>query len=185
MLLRLLEHVANARGADTDEHLDEVRARDREEGHPRLTCDGLGQKRFTGTGRTHHQHAAGNLAAQTLELGRVAQKVDQLDDFVLGLLAAGHITEGDLHLIGRQHPRLALAEAHGPATTPATLHLAHEVNPDTNEQENRERRNEQLHQEGLALRRLALDDHILVAQGADQRPVIRFRIKGLKLLPAG
>ena len=39
-LLRLLEEVAHARRADADEHLDEVRARDREERHARLAGDG-------------------------------------------------------------------------------------------------------------------------------------------------
>jgi hypothetical protein len=39
VLLRLLEEVAHARGADADEHLDEVRARDREERHARLAGD--------------------------------------------------------------------------------------------------------------------------------------------------
>jgi len=33
MLLRLLEHVAHARGTDADEHLDEIRTGDREERH--------------------------------------------------------------------------------------------------------------------------------------------------------
>jgi hypothetical protein len=37
-LLRLLEEVAHARGADADEHLDEVGAGDREERHARLAA---------------------------------------------------------------------------------------------------------------------------------------------------
>ena len=40
--LRLLEQIAHPRGADADEHLDEVRARDREERHPGLAGDGAG-----------------------------------------------------------------------------------------------------------------------------------------------
>src|SRR3546814_18661430 len=45
VLLALLEHVAHAAGADADEHLDEVGARDREERPLGLTGDGLGQTR--------------------------------------------------------------------------------------------------------------------------------------------
>ena len=41
VLLALLEEVAHARGADADEHLDEVGARDREERHVRLAGDRL------------------------------------------------------------------------------------------------------------------------------------------------
>jgi hypothetical protein len=40
VLLGLLEHVAHARGADADEHLDEVRTGDREERHLGLAGDG-------------------------------------------------------------------------------------------------------------------------------------------------
>src|SRR6266849_3166790 len=40
VLLPLHEEIAHARGADADEHLDEVRARDGEEGHARLAGDG-------------------------------------------------------------------------------------------------------------------------------------------------
>ena len=39
VLLRLFEHVAHAAGADTDEHLDEVRTGDGEEGHARFAGD--------------------------------------------------------------------------------------------------------------------------------------------------
>src|SRR3546814_5537455 len=51
ILLALLEHVAHAAGADADEHLDEVRAGDREERHVRLPRDGAGEQRLAGAGR--------------------------------------------------------------------------------------------------------------------------------------
>ena len=78
VLLRLLEHVAHARRADADEHLDEVGAGDREERHLRLAGDRLGEQRLAGAGRADHQHAARNAPAELLELGRVAQELDQL-----------------------------------------------------------------------------------------------------------
>ncbi len=50
VLLGLLEHVAHAAGADTDEHLDEVGARNAEERNFGLAGDRLGQKGLAGTG---------------------------------------------------------------------------------------------------------------------------------------
>ena len=99
VLLRLLEHVAHARGADADEHLDEVGTGDREERHLRLAGDRLGEQRLAGAGRADHQHAARNLAAELRELGRIAQELDELADFLLRLVAAGDVGEGDLDLI--------------------------------------------------------------------------------------
>ncbi len=49
LLLGLVEHVAHTGGAHADEHLDEVRTGDREEGDFRLAGDGLGQQGLTGT----------------------------------------------------------------------------------------------------------------------------------------
>ena len=48
VLLRLLEHVAHARGADADEHLDEVGAGNREKGNLGFTRDGAREQRFAG-----------------------------------------------------------------------------------------------------------------------------------------
>ena len=48
VLLRLLEHVAHARRADADEHLDEVGAGDREERHLRLARDRAREQRLAG-----------------------------------------------------------------------------------------------------------------------------------------
>src|SRR3546814_9181606 len=47
-LLGLFEHVAHTRRTDTDEHLDEVRARNGEEGHARLTRDRAREQRLAG-----------------------------------------------------------------------------------------------------------------------------------------
>ena len=51
VLLALLEEVAHARGADADEHLDEVGAGDREEGDVRLAGDGAREQRLAGARR--------------------------------------------------------------------------------------------------------------------------------------
>ena len=66
VLLALLEQVADAAGADADEHLDEVRARDAEERHARFTGDGAREQRLAGARRAHHQDALGDAAAEAL-----------------------------------------------------------------------------------------------------------------------
>ena len=58
VLLRLLEHVAHAAGADADEHLDEVGARDGEERHVGFAGDRARDQRLAGAGRADQQHAA-------------------------------------------------------------------------------------------------------------------------------
>ena len=111
VLLRLLEHVAHARRADADEHLDEVGAGDREERHLGLAGDRAREQRLAGAGRADHQHAARDAAAELLELGRVAQELDQLGDFLLRFVAAGDVGEGDRVVRLVEHARPALAEA--------------------------------------------------------------------------
>src|SRR5580692_11483185 len=54
VLLGLLEHVAHARSADADEHLDEVGAGDGEERHLGFARDCTRQQRLAGTGRADH-----------------------------------------------------------------------------------------------------------------------------------
>ena len=49
--LGLVEQVADAAGADADEHLDELRAGDAEEGHAGLAGDGARQQGLAGAGR--------------------------------------------------------------------------------------------------------------------------------------
>src|SRR3546814_17038335 len=67
----LFEHVAHARGADADEHLDEIGPRNGEEGNPRLAGDGAGEQGLAGAGRTDEQRALRNLAAEHRNFGRV------------------------------------------------------------------------------------------------------------------
>src|SRR6202011_6128207 len=66
VLLRLLEHVAHARRADTDEHLDEVGAGDREERDIGFAGDGARQQRLAGAGRADEEHAARDAPAEPL-----------------------------------------------------------------------------------------------------------------------
>jgi hypothetical protein len=172
VLLRLLEHVAHARRAHADEHLDEVGARDREERHLRLAGDRLREQRLAGARRADHQHAARNATAELLELRRVAQELDELGDLFLRLVAAGDVGEG--HRVVRlvEHPRLALAEAERAAPAPA-LHLPHEEDPHADQKQHREPRDEDLREEALLLFRLGLDLDAVLDEVADHPDVAR------------
>ncbi len=98
VLLALLEQVADAGGADADEHLDEVRAGDAEEGHARLAGDGAREERLARARCTDEQHALGDAPAEALELLRVFEERDDLFALVLRLVDAGDVGEGDLVL---------------------------------------------------------------------------------------
>ena len=90
--LRLIEQVADAARADTDEHLDELRTADREEGHAGLASDGARKQRLAGAGRSDEQDAARDARAQRCELLRVLQELDDLGKLFLGLIDAGDVS---------------------------------------------------------------------------------------------
>ena len=180
VLLRLLEHVADAARAHADEHLDEVGARDGEERHIGFAGDGAGQQRLAGAGRTDQQHAARDAAAEPLELLRIAQELDDLLQVVLRLVDAGDVLERDAAMALGEQLRLRLAEAHGPAA--ARLHLAHEEDPHGDEQQHREPGHEHAEQRRhVVLGRLGGDLHALLLQLVDQAGIVR-RI-GLEVAP--
>src|SRR5437762_7222910 len=85
ILLTLLEQIAHARGADADKHLDEVRSRDREEGHVCFAGNRTRQQSLAGSRRAHHQNAFGNAAAEFLKLLRFFEELDDFLKFFLGL----------------------------------------------------------------------------------------------------
>ena len=169
VFLSLLEHVADAAGADADEHFNEVGARNVEERHTRLARDGAAEQGLTRTGRTDHQGALRDLAAQALEFRRVLQEVDDLRQLFLRLVHAGDVIEGHAVLVLGHHLGLGLAKAHGPAG--AALHLTHEEDPDADQQQDRQAVQEQaqqaaaggLHVDVRALRFQALDQVFLIA----------------------
>ena len=74
VLFGLLEEVADAAGANADEHLDEVRPGDREEGHAGLAGDGAGEQRLAGAGRAVEQNALGDAGTKQLEFLRVLEE---------------------------------------------------------------------------------------------------------------
>ncbi len=139
-LLRLLEQVADARGADADEHLDEVRARDREERHTRLARDGAREQGLTGTGRTVEEDALRDPGAERLELLRVLEELLDLVQLLDRLVRTGHVLEADLRRVGSHAFRARLAEAHH--LRAAALNLVHQEDPEAEEEHEREQRGE-------------------------------------------
>ena len=135
-LLRLLEEVAHARGADADEHLDEVGARDREERDAGLTGDRAREERLARSGRPVQQHALGDARAERLELLRVLEELLDLVELLDRLVRAGHVLERDLRRVRRHALGAALPEAHD--LRAAALHLVHEEDPERDEDHERE-----------------------------------------------
>src|SRR6202008_3685134 len=83
VLLALLEQVADARRAHADEHLDEIRAADREERNVGFAGDGARQQRLARSGGAHQEAALRDAPAKLLELLRLAQEFDDLLQLVL------------------------------------------------------------------------------------------------------
>ena len=114
--LRLIEEIADARGSDADEHLDEIGAGDRQERHARLACDRAREQRLTGAGRPEQQHAFGNPRAERLILLGILQEVDDLGEFLFRLVDAGDVGERDLRAILRKHLGARAAERQAPGS---------------------------------------------------------------------
>src|SRR6185369_9193897 len=93
VLLALLEQVADAAGADADEHLHEVRAADREKRHVGLAGHRPREQRLARSRRAHEQHALRDAAAKLLELLRLLEELDDLLELFLRLVNARHVFE--------------------------------------------------------------------------------------------
>ena len=142
VLLGLLEEVADAARADTDEHLDEVGAGDGVERHARLARDRAREEGLAGSGRAVEQHALGDLGADGLELGRVGEELLDLAELLDRLLAAGDVAERRLrHVLGDQLG-LGLGELHDAASA-AALGLVHQEDEQQDDQREGQQRGEQ------------------------------------------
>src|SRR3954447_14328949 len=168
VLLGLLEEVAHTRGAHADEHLDEVRPRDREERDAGLARDGARQQRLAGARRPVEEHALRDPGAERLELLRVLQELLDLVELLDRLVDAGDVAEGDLRRVDRQPLRAGLAERHH--LRAAALDLVHEEDPEPDEDQEREDVGEQ-RQPAVALRPLdvVVLDLLLLLGGREPR----------------
>ena len=94
-LLCLLKQISDAACADADIQLDKVGAGDGQERYAGFSCNSARQKRFAGTRRTDEQHALRNFRAQAAVAFGIAQKIDNLRQFLFFLVRAGNVLERD------------------------------------------------------------------------------------------
>ena len=134
--LGLVEEVAHAAGADAHEHLDELRARNREERHARLAGDRPGHQGLAGAGRPDEQHAAGDASSQRVELLGVLEEFDDFLELGLGLVDARHVGERHDGLVAEEHAGATLAEAQGLVIR--ALGLAHHEDDEADDQDERQ-----------------------------------------------
>ncbi len=172
VLLRLLEHVADAGRADADKHLDEVGTRNGEERNVRLAGDGAREQRLAGARRADQQHAARNPPAEPLELLRVAQELHDLLQVLLGLIDSSDVLER--HASVRLRQQLCLGFTESERLAAGALHLAHEENPHGQNEEHREPRHQHADQRLPSFaRRLGGDLNAVVLQPLDQVRILR------------
>jgi hypothetical protein len=147
--LGLLEQVAHAAGADADEHLDEVRAGDRVEGHAGLAGDSASEQRLAGAGRAVQQDALGDLGADGLELRRLLEELLDLGELLERLVGARDVGERRLRHVLADELGLALAELHDAVA--AALHLVHEEEQQAEDEQDRQEADEQRDEQALAV----------------------------------
>jgi hypothetical protein len=163
-LLGLLEQVAHAGGADADDRLDELRRRGGEEGDVGLAGHGARQQRLARARLAREQHAARDPAAEALVAVRVLEEVHDLQQFLLGLVDAGDVLEGDPLVAGVDATGTRARERAEPGQRPATRAARH---PDeqADEQDDRAEAEQDGQQRATAVAdRLGVDDHALGAQ---------------------
>ena len=163
--LGLVEQVADAAGADADEHLDELGAGDAEERHAGLTGDGAGHQRLAGAGRPDQQDAARDARAERVELLRVLEELDDFLELRLGLVDAGHVVERDDRLVAEEHPGAALAERQGLVV--GALGLSHHEEDEAADDEERQQAGQQQPEPRGVGRRLG------ACRSGDERPGCR------------
>jgi hypothetical protein len=166
-LLGLLEEVAHAGCADADDRLHELGGGEREERRVRLAGHRARQKGLAGPGRPVEEDAAGDARAERAVALRPLEEVDDLDQFVLGLVDARDIFEGDPVALAELEPaRRRAPEAPQHAAGAAAAQLAPgEPDEEPDQQQCRQEAEQQRGPERPALvRGLGVDDHRLIGQ---------------------
>ena len=140
-LFCLFKKVTHTGCTDTDEHLDEVGATDREELNTRLAGDRLRKERFARARRAEEQHSLGDACAELVELVGGLEELDDFLKLLLGFVRPCHIGKGHLFLIAHHEAHARLAEVHhAPA---AHLGLLHDEEPEADQKCNRNQRGEE------------------------------------------
>src|SRR6266581_1557240 len=116
----------------------------------------------------------------------IAQEIDQLGVLLLGLFATGDVGKGDAVVGLVDHSRPGFSERKRSAPS-AALHLAHEENPHADEEQHREPRDEDVHEERRLFLAFRLDLDAVLEQVRDEPDIAgriavdRFSVGGLRL----
>jgi hypothetical protein len=105
---RTAEEVAHPCRPDADEHLHELRARDRDERRAGLACDRPREEGLARARRADEEDPLRDPSADVAERGRAAQELDDLAHLLLHRVVAGHVGKARLRVLGDLHPRAAL-----------------------------------------------------------------------------
>ncbi len=149
--LGLLEQVTDTRGADADEHLDEVGTGDRVEGDTGLARDGTRQQGLSGAGRAVEEHTLGDLGADGLELRRLLEELLDLVEFLDGLVRARDVGERRLRGVLGDELGLGLPEVHDSGA--AALHLVHQEQEDNDDEDEGQEREQHAQERAGLVRR--------------------------------
>jgi hypothetical protein len=149
-LLGLVEQVAHAGRADADDHLDELRGAEAEEGHVGLAGHGAGEQGLAGARRAAEQDALGDHRAEAPVLVRVLEEVDDLDELLLGLVDARDVLERRALLVGLVALGLRAAQA-GQAARAAAGRAAHDEDEDADDQQRRAEEEQEVADERAAV----------------------------------
>ena len=162
----MLEHVANAAGTYAHEHLNEVAAAHREEGHAGFACHSLGKQRLTRSRRAYEQGSLGYLAAKVGIFLRVLKELHDLLHLLLGSCLTGYVLEGDAEVVGfLVETGLRLAHVEHSAGTAATAHTVHYEHPYDDEQHPREEADEYVYKAIVVLVLVAVACYLLLLHG--------------------
>ncbi len=105
------EKIADAAGANSDEHFDKFAAADGEEGDRCLSGDRLADESLAGAWGACQQYPLGYLRAQFGELFGILQEFHNFSKFLLGLCGPGHVIESNVGTVLVDQPGGTLAEA--------------------------------------------------------------------------
>src|SRR3989344_3821794 len=92
-----VKKIADAAGADADEHLHKLRSRDAEERHFRLSRDPPRKKSFSGARCADEENTTRNFSSDSRVLFGEFEKINDFDQFFLGLITTGYIIKIRLH----------------------------------------------------------------------------------------
>ena len=161
LLLGLLEQIAHTRRTYAHEHLDEIRAADRQKRNISLARNGLSQHRLTRSRRANKQCSLRNFATQLAVLLRVTQEIDDLHNLLLSLLHTRNVFERYAILVVLLVIDLSasLAYVHHVAATAATCRTHHK-DPKTDDQNPRQQTSNDIQPAILTL--LIFDYHALL-----------------------